>query len=205
MTTVEEVLRRHGYTTTEDDIAQRLDILLTGERRADTALDLTSIEQDFLGGHGGVEPVTDRQLADLDARSNARLTAEATMSLSRSQIAELLEVVPSRISHQVAAGKLYSYLGSGRRPMFPDWQITVAGAGLADRSTSKAHLVPHLPDVIQAMPADAHPVAVRAFMTTPTQSLTSGDGGAMSPVEWLFSGGGAGPIAEMAATLGEQV
>ena len=55
-----------------------------------------------------------------------------------------------------------------------------------------------------ALPSGSHPVAVRTFMTTPSEEL-SVHGEALSPRDWLVGGGDPKDVAGLAATLGEQV
>ena len=203
VTTVQEVLQRHGYASTEDDIAERLDTLLSTDTRPDVVIDMSAAEAGFLSRYGGVEAASPKKLAELAARSGARLTAEVTQSFTRPQIARLLQVAPSRISHQVSAGKLYTYLGPGRRPLFPDWQLSHELA--PDETEHRTRVLPQLGDVLARLPRGSHPTTVRAFMTTPTSSLTSAAAAELSPCQWLESGGDALVVAELAATLGEQV
>lgn len=59
--------------------------------------------------------------------------------------------------------------------------------------------------VLAAIPPGSHPVTVRSFMTTPTLSLTAANGAAMSPRDWLLSGGHTDLVVELAASLGEQM
>jgi len=195
MTTVEAVLRRNGIDIPEPIIAEQLDALLrTGEPRR--GVDLSAADEQFLATYSGVQEATPEQLRTLRARSVAQVAAEAGRALTRGQVADLLGVDASRVSHQVAQGRLFVY-SVGNRPAFPDWQFQCA-----DESGSGG--LPHLAEVIAAFPTGSHPVTVRSFMTTPDDDLAVG-GRPLSPREWLLSGGAPAVVVELARTLGEQV
>ena len=185
-----EVLHQYGYDTTEDAVVSNLAALLTPLVNA--AVDLSAGDQEYLARFSGVRAVAHGDLAALDVRTAARATAEAVAALSRSQVAALLGVDVTRVSHQTTAGDLFSYRGGRSRPVYPDWQFT-GGA-----------VLPHLRDVLAVLPAGSHPVPVRAFMTSPDDALTLG-GRPVSPRDWLVGGGDPGPVIGLAATLGEQV
>ncbi len=117
---------------------------------------------------------------------------EAAESLSRTQVAQLLGVDESRVSHRVREGSLYSYPGASERRRYPSWQF------------AHARPLPHLADVLAHVPTGTHPVTLRSFMTTPDDALLL-DGAPASPIEWLAAGGSPEPVAALATTLGEQV
>jgi hypothetical protein len=191
MATISEVLHQYGYAAPEDTVAANLAALLT-PRDAHAAVDLSAADQDYLVRFSGVRTPTPGELSALDARTAARATVEAVAARSRSQVAALLGVDVTRVSHQTTAGDLFSYAGGRGRSVYPDWQFT----GRA--------VLPHLRAVLAAFPAMSHPVPVRAFMTSPDDALTMGDR-AVSPREWLVGGGDPDPVIGLAATLGEQV
>lgn len=198
MTTVADVLSKHGLAASEDEVATRLDALLSAPG-PDSMVGMSAADLKYLNAFGGVFQVSDDELVGLTARSAARVAADAAQTLDRTAVAELLGITPSRVSHQVAEGKLYSYPGTGARPMFPSWQFTFP-AGI---SAGLATVLPHLAAVLAAIPEGAHPTAVRSFMTTPIEDLAVD--GPMSPREWLRQGGAPDIVAALAATLGEQV
>ncbi|MET0863701.1 MAG: hypothetical protein ABWZ98_05155 [Nakamurella sp.] len=200
-TAVEEVLRRHGYAVSEDALAGYLDALL-GDPRAGVGTDMSAADAAYLVEYAGVRTASDEELAVLDERSAGRAAAEAGRTLSRGQVAELLHVDPSRVSHQVTGGRLFSYPGGNGRPVFPDWQF--ADHQTAPGPEAAAAVLPHLDLLIAAIPAGSHPVAVRTFMTTPSSELVV-RGRALSPLEWLRGGGGPVEVTDLAVTLGEQV
>jgi hypothetical protein len=191
MASVQEVLREHDLTVGESLLAAELRALLETQRAAGTHT-LTSDEEGLLAEHGGVAAGAKRKLERLDARSAARAVLEAAESLSRAQVAQLLGVDESRVSHRLREGSLYGYPGASARRRYPSWQFRGNEA------------LPHLAALLSQVPTGTHPVTLRSFMTTRDETLLV-DGAAVSPVEWLAAGGAAEPVAELAATLGEQV
>lgn len=191
MTSVNDVLREHDLMIGESRLVAELRALLEKQRTTGTHT-LTSDEEGFLVRHGGVPAASKRKLERLDARSAARAVLEAAESLSRGQVAELLGIDESRVSHRLRQGSLYSYPGASGRPRYPSWQFP------------RGKALPHLAEVLSRVPAGTHPVTVRSFMTTPDDELRL-DGASVSPVDWLAAGGSAEPVAELIATLGEQV
>lgn len=92
------VLRRHGYAVAEDAVAARLDALLSNPRGG-TDIDLSAADVAYLAEYSGVEPASAADLADLDLRSAGRAIAEAGRSVTRQEMAALLDVDPSRVPH----------------------------------------------------------------------------------------------------------
>jgi len=191
MTTVAEVLHGLGYTATEEEVALSLqELLLPAQDSA--GVDLSAADDAFLQRFSGVQAATPESLAALDARSAARAAAERAGAMSRTEVAALLGVDVTRVSHQSAAGDLYSYKLGRRRPSYPDWQFS-GQSGL-----------PHLREVMAALPAGTHPVTVRAFMTTRDSALRHEDV-FVSPRDWLLGGGDVTAVLGLAGTLGEQM
>jgi hypothetical protein len=190
MTSVQDVLREHDLPD-ESLVAAELQVLLDIQD-ATGAQTLTSEEEAFLAEHGGVPVASKRKLERLDARSAARAVLEAAESLSRAQVARLLGVDESRVSHRLRDGSLYSYPGASGRRRYPSWQFP------------RGTVLPHLAEVLSSLPVGTHPVTLRSLMTTPDDALRL-DGAPASPVEWLAAGGSPEAVAALAATLGEQV
>lgn len=116
-------------------------------------------------------------LADLVTRSVAGVPA----------MAERLGVDRSRISQRLAERSLYAFtLGSER--WFPEWQL------VDDRPLSG------LKEVLVAVPAALHPLTVDHWFTRPSVDLEIGDE-AVSPVEWLATGGEPAPVVALADDL----
>jgi hypothetical protein len=191
MTSVQDVLREHDLSIDESQLAAELRALLETQHAGGTHT-LTAEEESFLAEHGGVPAASKRKLQRLEARSAATALLEAAESLSRAQVAQLLGIDESRVSHRLREGSLYSYPGAGGRRRYPSWQFP-SGSPLAQLAEVLSHVLP-----------GTHPVTLRTFMTTPDDALLL-DGAAVSPVDWLTAGGSAEPVAALAATLGEQV
>lgn len=106
-------------------------------------------------------------------------------------VARRLDRDISRIRQRIRERTLWSVLtGSGvrlPRVQFDDDGSEINGMGAA----------------IQALPEDLHPVAVFRWLTTPVPDLAApGDGGvALSPREWLRSGGAPEAALELARDL----
>jgi hypothetical protein len=190
MTTVAEVLAEHAITSSEEEIAAELRVLL-GPPMTESNMVLTSAEDAFLAEYGGVRSATDTQLAALDARSAARVIAEVAATLTRTEAATLLGIDETRLSHRVRDGSIYTYPGAGGRRRYPDWQFHAG------------HVLPHLGQVLAVLPEHAHPVTIRSFMTVPDDTLVL-HGTPASPAQWLAAGGAPEPVCALAATLGEQ-
>ena len=205
MARIEDVLRRHGYSVSEAALAGHLDALLSEQRTDLARIDMSTADVAFLVEYAGVRPASESELSRLDAQSAARAAAEAARTLRRGDVATLLGIDPSRVSHQVTAGRLYSYPGNNGRPVFPDWQFAAAGDRPTDNdSTPAAVTIPHLAAVVAAIPAGSHPMAVRTFMTTPNPDLSVAES-ALSPRDWLIGGGDPADVEGLAGTLGEQI
>jgi hypothetical protein len=189
MTTVLAVLQEHSVAANEAQVARELRVLL--DPIASTS-SITADEAQFLGEFGGVPKASAEELRGLAARSAARAVLEAAQSLSRSQVAQLLGIDGSRVSHRTRERSLYSYAGAAGRRRYPAWQFR------------DGKLLPGLAEVLIAISEQAHPVTVRTFMATRDDALLL-HGEPVSPIEWLAAGGRPAPVAELAATLGEQV
>jgi excisionase family DNA binding protein len=90
--------------------------------------------------------------------------------LTTRQAAGRLHVTPATVRRRIRARRLYAYrLGSGLR--LPVWQFINGG------------VLPHLPEVLAAFPADTHPMTLHGFMTTPSDELDN-----LAAVDWLAQG-----------------
>lgn len=128
------------------------------------------------------------------ARTRAR-TAVSHAEMVRDSIdgdaavAELLGVDRSRISQRVTQRSLYAFTGPSGRRLYPRWQFR-------DDET-----LPGLRTVLEALPADLHPLVVRGWFTSPDVDLDL-DGDALSPVDWLATGGDPAVAADLASDVG---
>jgi len=155
-------------------------------------LALSAADAAYLHRYAGVREATEEELAALAVRTAARDAYEHTHSLTRPAVTALLGTSEREAVGMTRAGKLYSHELVGTGPRWPDWQFSGA-AGL-----------PSLREVLAALALGAHPVTLRAFMTTPDSALRHNDV-FVSPRDWLFGGGAASPILELATVLGEQI
>lgn len=124
---------------------------------------------------------TERQVAAGELASEERQTRLGALArtLSAAEVADRLDIDPSRVRHRQGKGLLYSFLVGGKR-RYPTWQFV----------TGTKMVLPHLASVVEAFPEDWHPAGVEAFMTAPKSSLVSGvSSERLSPVEWLMNGG----------------
>ncbi|MGH3090685.1 MAG: hypothetical protein ACRDSJ_25680 [Rubrobacteraceae bacterium] len=118
---------------------------------------------------------------DAASRTAARYAAMLSLALTESEVREMLGVGASRVRQRVADGSLYA-ISVGRERRFPSFQF--------DGRT----LVPGIGEVLKALPDDLHPLEVESWLTSPDPDLTmDGEDGetseALSPREWLISGG----------------
>lgn len=103
--------------------------------------------------------------------------------LTTGQTAERLHISPAAVRRRIRSGRFYGYR-VGHTLRLPPWQF-LRGA-----------VLPHLPEILAALPEQAHPMTVTGFMTLPSDEL---DG--LSPVDWLATGGDPDPVRFAASTL----
>jgi len=103
-------------------------------------------------------------------------------------VAELLGVDRSRISQRVAQRSLYAFMGPSGRRLYPRWQFR-------DHET-----VPGLRTVLEALPADLHPLVVRGWFTSADVDFDL-DGDSLSPIDWLATGGDPAVAADLASDI----
>ena len=154
---------------------------------------------------GGPTDLTERDVAELRAigfepgqtpggeshaateRTVAKMTALLTESMSVDVVAGRLGVHPSRVRQMLGERSLFGMkIGSEWR--VPSFQF--AGA----------RLVNNLGPVIRATPEHLHPIALQNWFTRPDPALTVDDR-AVSPRDWLESGGDPARAAAIAAEL----
>lgn len=120
-------------------------------------------------------------------RTVAKMTALLADSQSVEQVAERLGVHPSRVRQMLGDRSLYG-LKTGSEWRIPSFQF--AGD----------HLVGNLGPVIRATPENLHPIALQNWFTRVDRALSIDDT-AVSPRDWLESGGDPARAAEIAAEL----
>lgn len=118
----------------------------------------------------------------------SRYAAIYARALTVSEASKRLSVSPGRIRQRIAGRTLHALRVSGGGWRLPLWQFTDEG------------LLPGLEQVLPALPEQLHPMSVFGFMHQPFSDLDI-NGTAVSPVDWLATGGDAGPVAELAASL----
>jgi excisionase family DNA binding protein len=139
---------------------------------------------------GGFDPT-------MSAGRGAALVAEAAAEYASvlgdavdvGEAARLLGVNDSRIRQRLGERSLYGIKDGGA------WRIP--------RFQFRGkRVVPSLPAVLPAMPAELHPVAVKRWLTTPNPDLPLGpDDEATSPLDWLASGGDPAQVVALAQGL----
>ena len=125
-------------------------------------------------------------------------------SFSTEHVAHALGVTPSAVRHRLAKGTLWAFkVGSGHR--FPLWQFWPADYDPAETPRADGfaslRILPHLAEILRAIPADATSVELEGLMVTPRDDLGSRVP-AMIPA-WLASGGEAAPAIAAVAQLTE--
>ena len=63
MTTVEAVLRRHGYAMSEQTLAAHLDALLSAPQQDNVGIDMSATDAAYLAQYSGVQDASDADLA----------------------------------------------------------------------------------------------------------------------------------------------
>ena len=182
---VAKVLAAHHSSLSERDIAQLLERALD---EASTDAPLSVAEEAFFAEHAGVplaDPAAVRTRRGLD-RAISELQRSAA-SISMSEAAQRCGISESRLRHRIAAGEIYALPSSGRGRRLPLWQFTATGT------------LPHLREVLSALPDQMPAIVVEAFMTQPVEDLQIDDK-PLSVAAWLAAGGGAGPVLELAAS-----
>ena len=131
-----------------------------------------------------------RAPGERDSRARA-VAAQAVLrdtALTVLAAAERVGVDSSRIRHRLADGRLAGWKDRGGWRL-PAWQFTNTG------------VLPGLPAVLAAVPADQPPLVVAAFMTTPQPDLPIA-GEPTTPRDWLLASGDPARVAELVATVG---
>lgn len=160
---------------------------------------LSAEDAAFLRRHAGVREATPRELAALERRKAASAARELQHTGSLPKVAGRLDVSEREVAGMMAAGLLYSYTLPGGEPRFPSWQFAYGRP------------LPHLAEVVAAIPAGSHPTAVRTVMTTPSPELMVEvldrpvseliPEIRVSPADWLGGGGSLEPVMALLAAF----
>jgi hypothetical protein len=183
---LQRVLGTHGVDLSADQF-----LAMLAEAAGDSA-PLTAGEAKFLTFHSGVPAdrlTLERNAAAQQAVAVAAVKADASAvagAYTTSEVAKLLGVASANVRRALVRGDLYA---AGRAPRtrehtFPIWQF------------HDGRPLPHLADVLAALPGDMHPLDVETVMTTPCEPLRG-----RSPVEWLASGGDPNPVVRYATDI----
>lgn len=144
-----------------------------------------------LGGLALWDPGVDHPagLADEDGEPLPSTLPEiAEASLSTAQAAARLGVNDSRIRQRLGDDSLYGFKFSG------SWRLpTCQFEGAAS--------LPHLDDVVAALPSDVSPVGVTRWLISPWEDLVTPDGELLSPRRWLLEGRDVTPVLVQARML----
>ncbi|OMH29317.1 hypothetical protein BKD30_01110 [Tersicoccus phoenicis] len=208
--TVRQVLTEAHSSLTEQDVALVLQATLPSRVKAQPP---SQSEVDLLKALSGLDGAAHdelvRVLDDPDAtqrysdRIAANLAAQTLHStLSPQATAHLLGVDRTTVDRRRKAHQLYAITTPiGLR--YPAWQFHLATVmDEQEAGTDEAGAISTVPsaawlqEVIEAIPADVHPLTVGALMTEPAEET---DG--RSPLSWLASGGPAGPVVALVREL----
>lgn len=175
----------------EADVAAMLSHALA---RAPLAVSPSQPDLDFLAAHGDPETrerarsMTPAVMAVATARVAARASLFAAAStLSRDEMADVLGVDPNTVSTRVRRGQLMQWDVGARGARYPSWQVL------------GGHPLPHLRQVLGAVPDGVHPREVTALMTAEDDDL---DG--LTPARWLADGHDPAPVIDAVRSLGRE-
>ncbi len=160
---------------------------ITGTDLAEALQTLPSIRPDAAALSEAEAVLFDESDFAEDDHAYARVTVETLGRVARlintaysgGQVAELLGVNESRVRQRRADRTLWAIQDRGGW-VFPSVQF--------EDDAGRRGQIRGLDQVLQALPADLHPVSVAGFLTTPQPDLSI-DGQPMSPLDWLRSGG----------------
>ncbi len=148
-------------------------------------------DAEFLAKHGGV---TDNREALMTARVEDALRTQTLheQTVSVAEVAAILKLSQSRVRHRIKDGSLYAFPAPGRGTArrLPAWQF------------EGNEPIPHLGEVLAALPDDFSPIEVRNFILNARIDQPNGDGDAPL-LDWLRAGGDVGPVLEVARTQAE--
>jgi hypothetical protein len=181
-------LARHHIDLTSKEILDELDAAFTGIPGAGAA-SLSTAEVEFLRKHAGPHAgVIDAWSAADERQDRARialrqLTNAISGSVSIKETAAILGVDRSRISRRITGNALWAFDLRGNRRI-PRWQF-LDGKPL-----------PGLDVIVPAIPRDATPAVLDAFMHTPQPDFDD-----RTPIEYLAAGGNPTLVAEFIEDL----
>jgi len=186
-------IRRSGEEVEEDALrfaSQIVASLPTGRWVAEPAREFSPAEAEVLKG-GGLDlspPVVGEP--DLLARTAARYAAMLATALTTREAAALLGTGASRVRQRLKDGTLYG-VKAGRENRLPAFQF------------EGGKEVPGIGEVLRHVDRSVHPVALSNWFTLPNPDLhlDEEEEGAVSPREWLLSGGAPEVLVPLAEAL----
>lgn len=137
---------------------------------------LSADELAFLQAHSGATP-NPQALAEARIANAVNEENELSDALTVREVADLLGVSPSRVRHWLADGSLYAYKSQGRgtERKLPRWQF------------HHGDVIPHLGEVLNALPDNDAPLGVKAFfLNARVEHPTSEEN--YSVRDWLLGG-----------------
>jgi len=183
--------RQSGHQSmSEDAIAELAD--KTSEEVKQEVLDYLHIMQSAVATQPPALPEHERALMEahgvdftlnkpdaiaMRSKAAALYSVIVASAFDADRVCSHLNVSKSRLRQRVIEGSLFAIAEGGHR-VYPTFQFTPAG------------VIRGLPDVLDALGKNRHPLAVYRFFCTPTFDLEiPGDDEAVSPREYLESGG----------------
>jgi excisionase family DNA binding protein len=150
---------------------------------------LTAAEESALA-RGGVEPVSEEDVAVVQARAASAFQDLCASSLTVDEAAARLGVNTSRVRQRLGERSLYG-LKDGNTWLLPAFQFRARG------------LVPGVGVVVRKMPPDISPLAAARWFTIPNPDLCTRDEDErpLTPLQWLLGGNPPDTAAELAAAL----
>ncbi len=186
---LDALLERHRVDMTSEEVLDQLDSAFATIAGAGAA-PLSTDEVQFLRAHAGagatavIDSWSGEQERQAHARSAVRELGDTLSgSMSIKEAAALLEIDRSRVSRRITGKGLWAFDINGSRRI-PRWQFL------------GRVLLPGLEVIVPAIPRDATPAAVEAFMKTPQP-----DFGDRTPIEHLAAGGDPTLIADFVSDL----
>ncbi|MGZ0712309.1 hypothetical protein ACWPKO_28630 (plasmid) [Coraliomargarita sp. W4R53] len=119
--------------------------------------------------------------ADWIDQSATAIDSELSSWATSDEVAKVLEVKPAEVSRMRQHGELIAATCARLVSVLPRWQFTNGG-----------EVLPCLQAIIDAFPADFHPLDIEAVMTRAVEEL-----GGVSPKTWLETGSDVGRVVEL--------
>jgi hypothetical protein len=181
-------LREHGIFLSPEALVELLHEVIAQQPRPaqDPAGELSADEVDALA-NVGVSFTAPGGADEAIARTALEMATFVAASLTVGQVAKRLRVDRSRIQQRLAQERtLYGFSWEKQ------WRIPIF-------QFEGEECLPHLGDVVKALPQGLHPLAVRNWFTLPHMDLEDEDlGRNLSPREWLLLGRDPAPLIHIA-------